>query len=247
MDPGRRSTGERALRQWEALRAHLPRPRPPGRPDRPGPRPARHGLRRQRRHRRRRHRATAPGSATRARPPRPPRYRDWFARRRLRACVEPESSTRARATSCVGRRPADPRRHRLPHRPARARRGRRSARPPGGPAASWSTRASTTSTPRWPCSTTTTIAYCPEAFSPGVARGAAPAASRTRSSPTPADAAVLGLNAVSDGRHVVLARAGHRPGRRSSPSAASTRSRSTCPSCSRAAAEPSAARWRCAR
>ena len=59
------------------------------------------------------------------------------------------------------------------------------------------------------------------------------------------DAEVLGLNAVSDGRHVVLPvqarklaaqlreRGFHRSG-------------STCPSCSRAAADPSAARWSCA-
>ena len=50
----------------------------------------------------------------------------------------------------------------------------------------------------------TTIAWLPEAFSPESRAGAAPSASRTRWSPTPADAAVLGLNAVSDGRHVVL-------------------------------------------
>ena len=49
-----------------------------------------------------------------------------------------------------------------------------------------------------------TIAWLPEAFSPASRARAAPPGSRTRSSPTPADAAVLGLNAVSDGRHVVL-------------------------------------------
>ena len=59
------------------------------------------------------------------------------------------------------------------------------------------------------------------------------------------DAEVLGLNAVSDGRHVVLpvqaaTLAGQLPARASSPSAW------TCPSCSRPAAAPSAARWSCA-
>lgn len=50
----------------------------------------------------------------------------------------------------------------------------------------------------------TTVAYYPEAFSPGsraVLRRLFPDAVRA----TAADAAVLGLNAVSDGRHVVLA------------------------------------------
>ena len=59
------------------------------------------------------------------------------------------------------------------------------------------------------------------------------------------DAEVLGLNAVSDGRHVVLASAGGRPGPVAAPRGASPRSRSTCPSCSRPAAAPSAARWNC--
>ena len=60
---------------------------------------------------------------------------------------------------------------------------------------------------------------CPEAFSPGQPGGAAPAVPG-RGLATAADAAVLGLNAVSDGRHVVLPRAGHRPRRRSCASAA---------------------------
>ena len=62
---------------------------------------------------------------------------------------------------------------------------------------------------------------------------------------TEADAAVLGLNAVSDGRHVVLTAAAAdlaQPW----PPVVSCRSRSTSPSCSRAAAASSAARSSCA-
>lgn len=61
-----------------------------------------------------------------------------------------------------------------------------------------------------------------------------------------ADAVAFGLNAVSDGLHVVLPEQarGWPP---SSPSAGSSRSASTCPSCSRPAAAPSAARWNCVR
>ena len=53
-----------------------------------------------------------------------------------------------------------------------------------------------------------TVAYLPEAFSPGsraVLRSLFPDAVLA----TPADAAVLGLNAVSDGRHVVLSEQAH--------------------------------------
>ena len=56
------------------------------------------------------------------------------------------------------------------------------------------------------------------------------------------DAEVLGLNAVSDGRHVVLAAAATGLAR-SLARAASRSCRLTCPSCSRRAAAPSAARW----
>ncbi len=49
-----------------------------------------------------------------------------------------------------------------------------------------------------------TIAWLPDGLRPGRAGGCCARASRTRSRRAAADAAVLGLNAVSDGRHVVL-------------------------------------------
>ncbi len=94
------------------------------------------------------------------------------------------------------------RRHRLPHRPRRARRGAGAVRPSRSSRCSSSTPASTTSTRRWPCSATPSPSY-PEAFSPAsakVVRQLFPDAVEANL----ADAAVLGLNAVSDGRNVVL-------------------------------------------
>ena len=70
-------------------------------------------------------------------------------------------------------------------------------------ALSWWTRASTTSTPRWPSSTTTRSCTTPGAFadeSQGVLRELYPDAVIA----TEADAEVFGLNAVSDGRHVLM-------------------------------------------
>ena len=67
---------------------------------------------------------------------------------------------------------------------------------------SWSIRASTTSTPRSACSMTATIAYYPPAFtesSRAQLETLFPEAIVVES----ADAYVFGLNAVSDGRHVV--------------------------------------------
>ena len=94
-------------------------------------------------------------------------------------------------------------------------RGRPSLRPRGRLAASSSTRASTTSTPRSPCSTTRpTHRLPPEAFSPAQPRDPAPSGS-----PTPSIADDGGRRGprpqrrLSDGRHVVLpaARQGLRP------------------------------------
>ena len=86
-------------------------------------------------------------------------------------------------------------------------RGRTPRRPPCWAARccrwSWSTRATTTSTPRWPCSTRDTVAWLPEAFS-APSRELLEARFPDAVVADPADAAVLGLNAVSDGRHVVL-------------------------------------------
>ena len=115
------------------------------------------------------------------------------------------SSTRARAicwspdhpaTGCCWPAPASaPTRGRTPRRPpCSAARCCRS---------SWSTRATTTWTPRWPCSTRTPSPGCRR---PSRRRSRALLAARFPDAVVaePADAAVLGLNAVSDGRHVVL-------------------------------------------
>ena len=109
---------------------------------------------------------------------------------------------------------------------------------------SWSTRATTTSTPRCPCSTPTHHRVLPEAFSPARAP-CWPARFPDAVLADPADAAVLGLNAVSDGRHVVLPAPAPAAGRRIAERGYNP-SPSTCPSCSRAAAGSSAARWRSA-
>ena len=90
-----------------------------------------------------------------------------------------------------------------------------------------------------------TVAYYPGAFSEGsqeVLHRLFPDAVIA----TEQDAAVLGLNAVSDGRHVVLSAQAHLPWSRSCACAASCRSASTPPSCARPAAARSAARWSCA-
>ena len=123
-----------------------------------------------------------------------------------------------------------------PRRDRRVRAGCRSS------ASNWSTRASTTSTPRSPCSTTPR--------SPTTRRRSATRRSAKLRELFPdaievasADAYVLGLNVVSDGLNVVLPAAATgfaeqlaRPD--------SGRSASTCPSCSRAADPSNAAHWR---
>ena len=96
---------------------------------------------------------------------------------------------------------------RIPHRPPRTRRDRRAVGMPRRQPANSSIRASTTSTPRWPSSTT--------APSPTTRRPSATSRARQLRELFPdaievatADAYVLGLNVVSDGLHVV------HPGRR---------------------------------
>ena len=91
---------------------------------------------------------------------------------------------------------------RISHRPPGTRRDRRGGRDAALSASNWSTRASITSTPRWRCSTTPP--------SPTTRRRSARSRARGCSTLFPdaievatADAYVLGLNAVSDGLHVV--------------------------------------------
>ena len=62
----------------------------------------------------------------------------------------------------------------------------------------WSTRASTTSTWRWPCSTTSDVAYYPAAFSPR-RRGSCEQLFPDAVIADEADALAFGLNLVSDG------------------------------------------------
>ena len=187
------------------LVGRLPPPRPPGRPASSRSRAAGHGVRGQRRPRHRDGHRRAPASPTRSARPRREAYASWLAAHGLGPVHVPEQVNEGEGDFLVvGRQ--DPRGHGLPHQSGRARRGRPAHRPARWSPSSWSTRATTTSTPRSPCSTTSTVAYFPEAFSP--------VAARRRWPPVPgrdhrhrADAAVLGLNAVSDGRHVVLAAA----------------------------------------
>ena len=90
----------------------------------------------------------------------------------------------------------------------------------------------------------TTIAYYPPAFS-DASRAHLETLFPDAIEVASADAYVFGLNAVSDGRHVVLSRRRHRVRRATGRRRLRTRSASICPSCSRAAAPSSAARWRC--
>ena len=149
--PGRaRPTPRLALQQWQALYdTYLaPRPRRPAhRPDRG---PARHGLRRQRRLRHRRHRLRREVPLPRA-PARGPGVHGLVPRRRLRR-ARARGGQRGRGR-LPARRRHDPRRHRLPLRLATATTS--SARIFGREVVTPQLvdPASTTSTPRSPCST----------------------------------------------------------------------------------------------
>ena len=145
-----------------------------------------------------------------------PAYRAWFERAGFEV-HEPEARQRGRGRRPARRRRAA-RRHRVPHRARRARPGAGGLRPPGDHPAAGRPALLPPGHRAVPCSTSGTVAYLPEAFSPGsqaVLRRLFPDAVIA----TIADAEVLGLNAVSDGRHVVLPGAGHRPGRRRCASA----------------------------
>ena len=153
----------------------------------PAARPAGHGLRGQRRVLGRRRRSTAPGSATRSGPPRPPRTGAFYA-----SGTAGTSSRRATINEGEGDfaylpervRRADPRRARLPHRVRRRTPRRRRCWAGRWSRCAWSTRASTTWTWRWPSLDDRTIAYYPGAFSRGRRSGCSPSCSRTRCSPT---------------------------------------------------------------
>ena len=136
-------------------------------------------------------------------------------------------------------------RHRLPHRPRRAHRGAGAVRRPGGLAAAGRPallpprhRAGRARRPR-PSPTT-------RRRSARAAGRSCSGSSRTRSWPPRPTPSCLGLNAVSDGRNVVLPVGGDRPRRAAARARLRARSASTSPSCSRPAAASSAARWRSA-
>ena len=176
-----------------------------------------------------------------------PRLRDMVPRAAATHVVDAGARQRGRGR-LARRRRRDPRRHRLPHRPARrtprphelfGRAGRlaRAGRPALLPPRHRAGRA------RPPTTRSRTTRRRSRRGRAGVLQQRFPDAVIA----TADDAAVLGLNAVSDGR----AR-GRCPARADLggpprwPSAASTPSPSTCPSCSRAAAASSAARSSCA-
>ncbi len=92
----------------------------------------------------------------------------------------------------------------------------------------------------------TTIAYYPPAFS-DESRARLLELFPDAIEVAESDADVLGLNAVSDGLHVVHPAAATRFRRAAVATPDSFRSASTCRSCSRAADQSNAARWRCIR
>ena len=243
--PGRaRRPATAPSRQWDALRrTYLDLGHRVDLLD-AGAGPAGHGLRGQRRDRRRRHRARRPV-------PPPERAAEAVAHAR----VVPRGRVRARRRAGVrqrGRgRPAgrrsgdgDPGRHRLPHRPARPRRGR--PRCCGREVVPLELV-----DPRYYHLDTaiavldaTTIAWLPEAFAPAsqaAAAGALPGRRRRRPGRRRRPRPQRRLRRPARR----AARRGHPAWPPRSPSAASSPSPSTCPSCSRAAADRSAARWRC--
>ena len=138
-------------------------------------------------------------------------YLRWFRDQRLSADPgRPGTSTRARATSCSPGARCWPATASAPTRPPRRSWPRCSGC--RWSACGWSTRASTTWTPRCACSTRTP---------PCTTR---PRSTRPRQAAIPTqfaelieakdeDADVLGLNAVSDGLHVVLPAQAREPGR----------------------------------
>ena len=201
-DAGRRRTGRQAV----GRPARDPgRPRPHGARAGPGAGPARHGVRGQRRvlGRRDRLRRPVPLRAAGRRGRRAPGLlRGRTGWRFVAPTRDQRGRGRLRLPARGARRPGA-RRVRLPHRAGRARRGAGGARPPGARRCAWSTRASTTSTSRWPRSTTTPSPTT-RARSPRPRSGCCAQLFPDAVIADEADALAFGLNLVSDGRHVVL-------------------------------------------
>ena len=182
MDPEAGSDRDLALRQWEGLKAVYESLGHPVEPDRPDRGPAGHGLRRQRRARRRRQglrRAVPLPAAGRRGPGLPALVR----RARLRDAARPTHVNEGEGDFLLlddvilagtGFR-TDARRARTRRRSSSAARWSR---------CSWSTRASTTSTPRCSVLDGRNVAYLPAAFSAGQPARCCAGCSRTRCSPT---------------------------------------------------------------
>ncbi len=137
------------------------------------------------------------------RQPEAPAYRDWFDDTvSLRRDRPDELGERGRGR-LPGPRERHPRRHRIPHRAVARTWRRRSSSASPWSRCSWSTRASTTSTPR-SLSSATTTSRTTRRRSRRAAWRSCGACSRTRSRPTENDAMTFGLNSVSDGRNVVV-------------------------------------------
>ena len=222
MDPTAPVDADLAVAQWETLHEHLPALGHTVEPHRPGPRPARHGLRRQRRHRRRRpvlRRAVPPPGARRRGPGVPGRGspRSGFDVHEAKHVNEGEgdfllagdhllAGTGFRTDLAAHARGAGALRPPGDHPAA----GRPALLPPGHRAV----RAATGDERRLPARARSRRAArrcCAELFPDAVIA-------------TAADAAVLGLNAVSDGTTSCCHAAGHRPGSASCASAATSRS-----------------------
>ena len=154
----------------------------------------------------------------------------------------PEAHQRGRGRHPARRRRAAGR-HRLPHRARRARGDPGGLRPPGDHPAAGRPGVLPPGHRALRARRARTSRTCRRRSRPA-RRPCCGGSSRTRSSPPPADAEVLGLNAVSDGRTVVLPVQATAPDRGAAGRAATRPSGSTCPSCARPAADRSAARWR---
>ena len=242
MLPGTRVDRRARPRAVGRAAPHLPRPRPRRRPararcpacptwcTRPTAPPSSTGP------------CSPPGSATRSAPPRPPRTPRGSAAPAARV-VEPEFVNEGEGDLLVvgdlvlaG--------SRLPHRPARPRRGRPGARPRGR-AAGAGRPALLPPRHRGRRARRHDDRLAARGVQPGLAGGAAGAVPR-RGGRRPGRRRRPRAQRRLRRPPRRAARPGHPAGRRAWPSAGSSPSRSTCPSCSRAAADRSAARWRCA-
>ena len=205
MHPGSTSTRELALRQWQGLvdtyrrlghRVDLVDPVRG---------PARHGVRRQRRPGHRERPPSRPGSPTRSARPSRRRTPAGSTAHGLGPVHLPVEVNEGEGDFLVV---GDEILAGTGFRTSRAAHAEVAAthRPGGGLASSWSTRATTTWTRRSRC-WTTTPSPTTRRRSPRWPRRLWPPCFPDAIIATAADAAVLGLNAVSDGRHVLLAAA----------------------------------------